>query len=170
MYLLYLLHLWRNIESQHHKLIFFSWCIQQQSCFSSGWSVSVFSYCHTAPKIRNSARWCITVEYKDFSGVSKRCNHKPPRSAEELSCFFPQWRRLPRDVVQAPSKEIFKIWTAGLVSQLALLGQEVGLGILRSLPASFNLCPNELSSNTVFFCCMTGNCWGVLILTAIVAE
>lgn len=145
----------------YDELIFFSWCIQQQSCFSSGWPVSVFSYYHTAPKIRNSARWCVTVEYKDFSGVSKRWG---------TFLFFPQWRRLPRDVVQAPSLEVFKTWTAGLVSQLALLEQEVGLGILRSLPASFNLCPNELSSNTVFFCCMTGNYWGVLILTAIVAE
>lgn len=34
--------------------------------------MSVFSYCHTAPEIHDSARTRMTVDYKDFSEVCEQ--------------------------------------------------------------------------------------------------
>lgn len=62
----------------NHKCIFSSSWIQHQLCF-------LRPVAHTSCQIHSGTRRSTTVGNEDFSGVSKRCNHKPPTSTEELS-------------------------------------------------------------------------------------
>lgn len=94
--------------------------------------------------MHNSTR-STTVEYKDFSGVSKHCNRKPPPSTEELShhsgnAFAPVQQvalrccagTIPGGVQNLTGQRPEQ---PALVSELALPEQEVELSMLRSLAA-----------------------------------